>query len=50
MRCLGTHREDPVILKTRRAYTNFEQKTLLINMPVRLQDTQEATQCSYAYH
>ena len=49
MRCLGIHHEDPAILHTRKAYTDHAQETLLVNTAARLQDTQEATQCSYAY-
>lgn len=45
----GFTAKDPEILKAWRTYTNHLQETLLVNMLVRLQDTQEATHCSYAY-
>ena len=35
----GFTAKDHVILKTRRRHTNHVQETLLVNMPVRLQDT-----------
>jgi len=38
-----------VILKTWGTYTNHAQETFLVNMPARLQDKQETTQCPCAH-
>ena len=39
----GFTAKDLVILRTPRAHTNHVQEILLVNVPARLQDTQEAT-------